>query len=179
VNIASVLDFWFKEIPQEQWWRSNPEIDEVIRSRFGGLHERAKNCELSDWRDTKEGRLAEIIILDQFSRNLYRNSPLAFENDRLALGLAQEFIRHIDHQNLSLDERTFLYMPFMHSESLLMQERSIELHQQEGLERRLHWSDKHRDIIVRFGRFPHRNKVLSRESTEEEIQFLTMPGSSF
>ena len=179
MSISSVQSFWFGEISPEQWWRSNPEIDEIIRSRFGGLHERARNCELSDWRDSKEGRLAEIIILDQFSRNLHRDSPLAYENDRLALGLAQEFIRHFDHQNMSLDERTFLYMPFMHSESLVIQDRSIELHRQDGLERRLHWANKHREIIVRFGRFPHRNVALSRESSEEEVKFLTMPGSAF
>ncbi len=179
MNHLDVLDFWFKELEPKQWWIKDVELDEAIRSRFLNLHKQAAACELSDWRETANGRLAEIIILDQFSRNLYRDTPSAFAYDALALGLAQEAIRNGDDQVLEPVERSFLYMPFMHSESLPIHEKAVELFTNNGIENNLDFEIKHKVIIERFGRYPHRNEILDRSSTAEEIEFLKQPNSSF
>jgi len=130
-------------------------------------------------RDSAEGRLAEIILLDQFSRNLYRNSPLAFACDPLALGLAQEAIRAGVEAELTPVQRSFLYLPFMHSESLAIHQVALQLYERNGLESNLEFERLHKSIIERFGRYPHRNAVLGRQSTAEELAFLQEPGSSF
>lgn len=174
-----VLDFWFNELEPAHWWKSDMQVDLAIKERFSAIHAQASQCELSSWRSSLKGRIAEIIVLDQFSRNLYRNSSKAFENDALALGLAQEAVKDAGHSSLSVQERTFLYMPFMHSESLAIHAVSMRLHEPPEMESRLIWEIKHRDIIKRFGRYPHRNKVLGRASTNEELEFLSTPGSSF
>ncbi|WP_047046989.1 DUF924 family protein [Vibrio mexicanus] len=179
MNHLDVLDFWFKELEPKQWWVKDTNLDETIRSRFHNLHTQAAVCELSDWRETAKGRLAEIIILDQFSRNLYRDTPSAFAYDALALGLAQEAIRTGDDQALEPIERSFLYMPFMHSESLTIHEQAIVLFTKNGIENNLDFEIKHKVIIERFGRYPHRNEILGRTSTKEEIEFLKQPDSSF
>ncbi|EAO7613966.1 DUF924 domain-containing protein, partial [Salmonella enterica] len=131
------------------------------------------------WRKTAEGRLAEIIVLDQFSRNLFRDSPQAFAQDSLALALAQEAISLNLDQQLSPEQRAFLYMPFMHSESKLIHEFALKLFQRLGNPTNLEFEKKHKVIIDRFGRYPHRNQILGRESTDEELTFLTQPDSSF
>ena len=176
---TDVLDFWFNEIPSENWFKKDEAFDEEIRRRFGSLHARAVQGELFEWRATIEGRLAEIIVLDQFSRNMYREDLRAFQYDGMALVLAQEAVRAKDAGNLPLEQRSFLYMPFMHSESLQIHDLAMMYFDQPGLEDSFEYEKKHRAIIKRFGRYPHRNDVLGRISTPEERAFLTQPGSSF
>ena len=139
----------------------------------------AKQAELWTWRENAEGRLAEIIILDQFSRNLYRDQAAAFAQDAQALTLAQEAIRLGLDQQLAPEQRSFLYMPFMHSESKLIHEEALKLFEALGNPINLDFEHRHKVIIDRFGRYPHRNAILGRESTPEEIEFLKQPNSHF
>lgn len=179
-SAQTVLDFWFHETPQSNWFTQDAAFDELLRARFAGIHTAASRCELSAWRATPEGRLAEVIVLDQFSRNLYRGRPEAFAWDALALALAQEAVRGGDDQRLeTAPQRAFLYMPFMHSESRLVHQDALRLFAQAGLEDNLRYEQMHWRIIERFGRYPHRNAVLGRVSTEEELAFLKEPNSSF
>jgi uncharacterized protein (DUF924 family) len=134
---------------------------------------------LFEWRKDAHGRLAEVIVLDQFSRNMFRNSPLSFTCDSLALALAQEAISVGADKSLNQAERSFLYMPFMHSESLKIHEIATELFRDNGNKNSLDFELKHKAIIARFGRYPHRNSILGRKSTDEEIEFLKQPGSGF
>lgn len=175
----AVLDFWFEEISPRQWWEKSEPFDRQIEARFGDLLQAAGRCELFGWRATPAGRLAEIIVLDQFSRNIYRDQPGAFAYDALALGLAQEAIAAAADQELEPVARAFLYMPFMHSESALIHVEAIALFSQPGMEGNLAFAIRHKEIIDRFGRYPHRNAQLGRTSTPEEIAFLKTPGSSF
>ena len=175
----TVLQFWFEDIKPAQWWKKDPQFDELIAQRFGELHARAGRCELYEWRDSARGRLAEIIVLDQFSRNIHRDSGLAFANDPLALALAQEAVRAGADTELSAEQRVFLYLPFMHSESLLIHRIALQLFERNGLASNLDFERRHMAIIERFGRYPHRNGLLGRESTPEELEFLQQPGSSF
>ncbi len=177
--IEEVLSFWFEESGPEEWWNSDPRFDAAIRSRFGTLHDRAVRGELYAWRDTPQGRLAEIIVLDQFSRNLYRDDPRAFAADGMALALAQEAVRTGADQAVSPDRRRFFYMPYEHSESAGIHEAAIPLFESLDEPETLDFEMRHKAIIDRFGRYPHRNRVLGRPSTEEEIAFLREPGSSF
>jgi uncharacterized protein (DUF924 family) len=163
----------------KQWFTKDPAFDHLIKDRFQNTHDAAVSCELSSWRDTGEGRLAEIIVLDQFSRNIYRDTALSFAADPLALALAQEAVRAGAQRNLTLQQKPFLYMPFMHSESPLIHEQAVALFSESGLERNLEFELKHKAIIDRFGRYPHRNTVLGRTSSDAELKFLTTPGSSF
>lgn len=174
-----IIKFWFEEISQAQWWKKDVQFDELIASRFSEVHGQASRCELNQWRDTAEGRLAEIIVLDQFSRNIYRNSSLSFATDSLALVLAQEAIRVGADQDVSEVKRGFFYMPFMHSESPLIHKEAVCLYKAYGNEGNLKFELRHKEIIDRFGRYPHRNDILGRDSTAEEIEFLAQPGSSF
>jgi uncharacterized protein (DUF924 family) len=175
----AVLTFWFSEIEPKSWWVADPTFDELVRTRFAATLDRAVKAELHDWRTTPQGRLAEILVLDQFSRNIFRNSPLAFAQDPMALALSQEAVGAGLAASLSAIERTFLYMPFMHSESRLIHESALELFRENGLEDNFQFELKHKAIIDRFGRYPHRNAILGRASTAEEIEFLKQPGSSF
>lgn len=174
-----VLKFWFEEISPAQWWAKDPLFDEQIRTRFAALHAQAAQCELYPWRDTAHGRLAEIIVLDQFSRNMFRDTPQAFAQDALALALAQEAIAAGAADLLTPIERSFLYLPFMHSESLQIHEVAVQLYTENGLQNNLDFEFKHKAIIEQFGRYPHRNAILGRVSTPEEIEFLKQPNSGF
>lgn len=174
-----VLQFWFEEIDPKHWWGGDEALDRSITGRFSALHAQAARCELYEWRTTAHGRLAEIIVLDQFSRNIFRGTPAAFAQDALALALAQEAVAAGAHSRLAAQERAFVCMPFMHSESRKIHERAVELFRDIGIESNLDYEVKHKAIIDRFGRYPHRNAILGRESTAEEFQFLTQPGSSF
>jgi uncharacterized protein (DUF924 family) len=174
-----IVDFWFEEIEPALWWKKDDGFDALLIERFLEIHKRATLCELYEWRSEPEGRLAEIIILDQFSRNMFRGSALAFANDAMALILSQEAIACGADQALTPGQRTFLYMPFMHSESLQIHEVAVELYRSNGNPGNLDFELKHKKIIEKFGRYPHRNKVLGRQSTNDEIEFLTQPGSSF
>ena len=175
----SVLEFWFNTIPESNWFKKDPEFDQLIAAKFGQLHTEACAGELFEWRETATGRLAEIIVLDQFSRNLFRDQPNAFAADPLALALAQEAIRQRADQALETRQLSFLYMPFMHSESLKIHQQAVKLFAQPGLEHNLEFEIKHMQIIERFGRYPHRNAILGRPSTQPELEFLQQPGSSF
>ena len=174
-----VLNFWFEELSPKDWFAGGEELDSLISERFGSVHAMAAQSELSEWRVSVQGRLAEVIVLDQFSRNIHRGTPNAFSCDPLALALAQETIQQGLDKSLSQTERTFLYMPFMHSESLKIHEKAVELFKGNGVENTLDYEYKHKVIIERFGRYPHRNDILNRVSTEEEVEFLSQPGSSF
>jgi len=176
----AVLDFWFKEIEPQAWWVKDNEFDQLIKARFLHTHQAACQGELFSWRHCAQGRLAEIIVLDQFSRNLFRDQPECFAADGIALVLAQEAIQDGTSEQLTIPERTFLYMPFMHSESLLIHEQAVSLFSQPEIpEENLDFELKHKAILERFGRYPHRNAILGRTSTAEEIAFLQQPGSSF
>lgn len=179
MTYQDILNFWFNEIDQELWFKKDDAFDQELLQRFGTVHTQAKNGELSQWRDCLEGCLAEIIVLDQFSRNLFRDKPEAFAYDGMALVLAQEAIRHFNVTDLPVEQQAFLYMPFMHSESLVIHEEALTLFAGEGLENNYAFELKHKVIIERFGRYPHRNQVLGRESTPEELEFLAGPDSSF
>lgn len=179
MQAQTVLHFWFTELTPQQHFVKDPALDETIRTRFGATLEAAARCELFGWRTTPEGRLAEIIVLDQFSRNAYRDTPHAFAQDALALVLAQELVASGQDQRLPLEQRKFAYMPYMHSESALVHAQAVALFAQPGLEGNLDYELRHQAIIDRFGRYPHRNAVLGRASTAEEIAFLSEPGSSF
>jgi uncharacterized protein (DUF924 family) len=174
-----ILKFWFEEINHSLWWSKNSEFDQQIRERFANIHAQAIRCELYEWRTEAEGRLAEIIVLDQFSRNMFRDSPLSFAYDSLALALSQEAISVGADQELSPIQRSFLYLPFMHSESLIIHEIAVDLYKKNGIQSNLDFEIKHQEIIKKFMRYPHRNKILGRESTKEEIEFLKQPGSGF
>lgn len=174
-----VIEFWFEELKPAQWWRKDVQLDELIRQRFLNVHTRAKQGELSPWRSSAKGCLAEIIVLDQFSRNLFRGTADAFASDAQALALANEALEKGFDQTLTVNEKSFLYMPFMHSESMSVHERALELFSQAGLEGSMRSERQHFEIIQRFGRYPHRNLALGRESTAQEREFLTQAGSSF
>ncbi len=174
-----VLDFWFKEIDPKSWWKKDQAFDARIAREFGDLHTRAIQCELYEWRDTPHGRLAEIIVLDQFSRNIFRDTAQAFAADGLALALAQEAVRVQADNALTPAQKSFLYMPYMHSESPLIHEVALTLFEENGLQDNLNFEIRHKAIIDRFGRYPHRNTILGRQSTDEELEFLKQPGSRF
>ncbi|MDY6941726.1 MAG: DUF924 family protein [Pseudomonadota bacterium] len=171
--------FWFEKLEPRQWWQKDPVLDQNIRDHFSAIHAAAMKCELWQWRNTAEGRLAEILVLDQFSRNIYRDTPNAFACDPLALALAQEAIQLGVDDSLPDTKRAFLYMPYMHSESRAIHQEAVLLFSSPGLESQLDFELKHQAIIDRFGRYPHRNAILGRMSTAEENQFLTQADSSF
>ena len=179
VTSGDVINFWFDEIDPKLWFKKDDQFDQHLRSRFSSIHRRAVQSELFDWRVDAEGRLGEIIVLDQFSRNMFRDSSVAFASDPLSLALAQEGVSLGLDQQLAPEKRTFLYMPYMHSESLKVHEVAVGLFTGLGRENNLDYELRHKAIIERFGRYPHRNEVLGRQSTSEEVEFLTQPGSSF
>ena len=183
---ADVLAFWFGERPgpsRREWFAKDAAFDAQIRGRFGDLHALAVARRLEDWRAAPRPMLALVILLDQFSRNLYRNDARAFAADAHALECAREALARGDDRAMLPVERQFLYLPFEHSESLADQDRALELmgHLDGFAETRdaSEWARRHRVIIARFGRFPHRNAALGRESSAEEREFLSQPGSGF
>jgi len=197
-NVETILRFWFGtatddvEVAEQcgnMWWKKNPGIDNEIRERFEGELNAVAKGEHDDWLEDSRGRLAMIILADQFSRNMYRDTPRAFANDALALSWCKDGIDSGVDGELRSIERVFLYMPLEHSESIEDQRRSVALFTQLAQnvapqQRKLFngyvdYAVRHRDIVQRFGRFPHRNAILGRESTEDEITFLQQPGSSF
>lgn len=174
-----VLKFWFEELSPRDWFIADPAQDERIRQRFGALLAQAGQAELHAWRSHAEGRLAEIIVLDQFSRNIHRDSPRAFAQDPMALVLAQEAVARDALHSLTQSQCSFLLMPYMHSESAAVHEQAEALFRDFASKNSYGFEVKHRKIVDRFGRYPHRNSILGRESSAEEIEFLKQPGSSF
>ncbi len=179
MHAQDILTFWFTELTPQQHFAKDAALDDRIRQRFAATLEAAARCELFEWRATPEGRLAEILVLDQFSRNIYRDTPQAFAQDPLALALAQELVANGLDGSLAPTQRTFAYMPYMHSESRAIHAQSIALFTQLGIERQLDFALRHQAIVERFGRYPHRNAVLGRSSSADEVAFLGQPGSSF
>jgi len=191
-----LLRFWFGPLDDDgfsddahcqRWYAKDPGFDETLRERFGELHARASRGELAPWKETPRGRLALVLLLDQLSRNLYRDTSAMYDNDAEALAVAEQALDAGDEAALAPQERYFLYMPFMHAEDRDAQARCLALFEraQAQLPAPLadrfdpKWAVMHKAIVDRFGRFPHRNELLDRESTPEEREFLTKPGSSF
>ncbi|WP_426073626.1 DUF924 family protein [Janthinobacterium sp. DSP2-3-3] len=186
-----VLDFWF--LPPDNpdygqsrvaWFRKDDGFDAQIRARFGALIDAAIEGGLRAWDATPHGALARLIVLDQLTRNVYRGTPRAFAGDALALALAVSMTEQRLDQQLAPMLRAFAYLPFEHAEDLAMQARAVELFQllsqaQPGFDGMLDYAQRHQEVIARFGRFPHRNAILARPSTPEEVEFLRQPGSSF
>ncbi len=174
-----VLKFWFEETTPKQWWIAAPTFDQLIAERFLSLLNQAAQGELYTWRRSSQGRLAEIIVLDQFSRNIHRHTAAAFAQDPMALVLAQEAIAAGALAQLSPTERSFLLLPYMHSESRAIHVIAENLYREHAPQGNYEFELKHKAIIDRFGRYPHRNAILGRVSTDEEIEFLEQPGSRF
>ena len=174
-----IIDFWFTELEPAKWWQKDSALDLMIQTRFGELHTQATAGELFNWCDTALGSLAEIILLDQFSRNIYRDTPQSFAYDAMALALSQSAIAKKFDNDLTPVQRVFLYIPFMHSESKLIHTHAVTLFRSVGIQSNLDFEFQHKAIIDRFGRYPHRNHILGRQSTAEEIAFLQQPNSGF
>lgn len=187
----SILDFWFGRPddpdygqPRLTWFTRDPAFDALIRARYRDILDSALNGELEHWNDSPRGTLAHLLVLDQLMRNAFRDSARAYAGDEQARRLAIRLVDSGDHLLLAPIERQFAYLPFEHAEDIDHQNRAIALftalaRDEPSLASSVDWARRHRDIIVRFGRFPHRNEVLGRDSTLEEAQFLTEPGSSF
>ena len=186
-----VLDFWF--LPPDnpdygqargEWFRKDEAFDAHLRARFGTLIDAAIEGGLRAWEATLHGALARLIVLDQLTRNVYRGTPRAFAGDAQALALAVALTQAGQDQQLPPMLRAFAYLPFEHAEDLAMQARAVELFQllsqaQPGFDGMLDYAERHQEVIARFGRFPHRNAILGRASTPQEVEFLRQPGSSF
>lgn len=168
--MKEVIRFWFEELKPEDWFKKSDALDQEMRVRFEELYWKASCGELFSWRTSAQGRLAEILLLDQIPRNIFRGTAQAFMTDSLALVLAQEGLTQA--QELPVVQRGFFYMPFMHSESLTIHEEALRLFDQPGLEKRLKYEKMHMDILQQFGRYPHRNAILGRPSTKEEEEYL-------
>ena len=178
-RIEEVLKLWFDELSPDDWFEGEEAVDSHIRERFQGLHEALREQVPEIWRSSARGCLAAVIVLDQFPRNMYRGTSRAFAADGAARALAKEALMHGFDRELPMDERKFLYLLFEHSENPADQVRSIELFGSLENELDLYYARRHKEIIDRFGRFPHRNVVLGRISSPEEIEFIKEPGSSF
>jgi uncharacterized protein (DUF924 family) len=185
-SASEVLLFWFGEVPHESrdvWFRKDPIFDDAIRERFGDAVASALGGAFSDWSHSTRGALARVILLDQFTRNTFRDTPRAFAGDALGLAVATAVVDAGGDLALDRYERQFLYLPFEHSESVAMQDRSVALFaalaRDTGDDSLMPWARRHAEIIHRFGRFPHRNAILGRVSTPEETAFLEEPGSRF
>ncbi|MBE7523972.1 MAG: DUF924 domain-containing protein [Burkholderiales bacterium] len=183
---SDIHAFWFGAPPhaaRAEWFRKDPAFDARIRTRFGPAIDAALAGEFREWSATPRGALARILLLDQFTRNVFRDTPRAFAGDPLALELAGAAVDAGFDRELDRFERAFLYLPFEHSEDPSDQERSLELFgrlaAETGDRSPLEWAEKHAVIVRRFGRFPHRNAILGRASTPEEVAFLQQPGSGF
>lgn len=177
--IDDVLIFWFEELTAKDWFVKNDAVDVAITSRFENVYQEISQTVPDECRSSTKAALAGIIVLDQFPRNMFRNSPKAFETDQVALSLAEEAISLGLDEGLNVTERQFLYMPYQHSENGSVQARSIELYSTLGDPNLLDFAQRHKVIIDRFGRFPHRNDTLGRDTTAEEAIFLQQAGSSF
>lgn len=179
MKYQDILDFWFAHDTEPFWFAKRIDFDQKLTNLFQNTLQHAKQNELFSWRNSAQGRLAEVIVLDQFSRNIYRNTAAAFAQDGQALALAQEAIQQGLDQQLDPKQRCFLYLPFMHSESKLIHEQALTLFSALGDANSLNYELQHKQIIDHFGRYPHRNAILGRPSTPEELKFLQQPNSGF
>lgn len=175
----AVSSFWFEELEPKDWFVKNVDVDREIAKRFGATHLALAGDVPQHWWESADAVLALIVVFDQFSRNIYRGTPLAFATDGLALREAKAAIDAGLDQIVDADRRAFFYMPFEHSENLADQDRSVELFTQLGNDTYLDYAHQHRDVIAEFGRFPHRNAILGRDTTSEEAVYLAKPGAGF
>lgn len=178
-TVQSVLEFWFDRLTPEDWFVKKDAIDQEMTRRFISLHLSLSREIPDEWRETPEARLALLIVLDQFPRNIFRNSPHAFATDGLALREAKAAIAAGADQAVPEERRFIFYMPFEHAESMAEQDRAVELFTALGNANYLDYAQRHRSVIARFGRFPHRNPILGRENTPEETEYLAQPGAGF
>jgi len=176
---AEIIRFWFDEHGPADWFASAPEFDAAIASRFAATHAAIARGEGWSWRTTPSGRLAEIIVLDQFSRQLFRGKAQAFATDGMALALAQEAVGGGHHNFLPPNQRMFVLLPFMHAESAEMQRESVRLHTALGMDDLLKYATGHAEVIERFGRFPKRNAALGRVSSPEEEAYIVSTQGMF
>ena len=174
-----ILNFWFKECKPEQWFKKNDDFDQLIGKNFSNTIDDAIGGKMDGWEYTETGCLALIIVLDQFTRNVFRDNQRAFVGDNKALVLSHKCSDKGYLQNPDINRRKFMLMPMMHSENINVQDTALPLFKKYASEKDYEYAEKHRDIIARFGRFPHRNVILGRKSSNEELEFLKQPGSSF
>jgi len=179
IDKEEILNFWFIECKSEQWFKKNENFDRMIENRFYSAFEDAIEGKMDFWEVTETGCLALIIVLDQFTRNMFRETPLAFVGDKRALDLSQKCFDNDYLKNPDIHRRRFMLMPMMHSENLSVQDAALPLFNKYASKKDYEYAKKHREIILKFGRFPHRNIILGRKSTKEEIVFLKQPGSYF
>jgi uncharacterized protein (DUF924 family) len=172
-RIPNLLDYWFSQGMAKHWFASTPALDRELRERYEALWQRALAGELDDWTETPEGALALTIVLDQLPLNMYRGQPLSFAGEAKALAVVRAAIARGHDQGIGKERLLFLYMPLMHSENLADQDLSLQLFRAAGLDTR--YPEHHRGIVHRFGRFPHRNAILGRVSTPEELDYLASP----
>ena len=177
--VANILHFWFDEIPREAWFGKEEAFDQRLRERFLAHHEHIAVLPVADCVRAAETAMASVIALDQFPRNMFRSTPRAFATDAKAREIADRAIVNGFEAALSKDERSFLYLPYQHAEDAVAQARGVDLMAKLEDTELTRWALAHKDVIDRFGRFPHRNNILGRMSTPEEIAFLAQPGSSF
>jgi uncharacterized protein (DUF924 family) len=177
--IGEVIDFWFRALPREAWFRKDADVDRKIRDRFLALYDELAVCTADNLSASADKALAAVIVLDQFPRNMFRDTANAFATDGLALAIARQAIASGLDQELPAEQRIFLYLPFEHSEALADQLRCIDLTEKLGEAEYARYARLHHDVIARFGRFPHRNALLGRASTPDEEAFLKEPGSRF
>lgn len=176
---GDVLDFWFHTLTPEDWFKKSDDTDSIIREKFAATHLSLARSISDVWRADGDARLALIIVLDQFPRNIYRDTPLAFATDGLALREARHAVDAGLDKDVASDRRVFLYLPFEHSENLADQKRAVSLIAELGDETYTKYAEAHRDVIIEFGRFPHRNQILGRTSTPAEQRYLEKPGAGF
>jgi len=179
MNYPEIITFWFEILSPKDWWRKNEALDTRIRDQFAEMHTQVVAGKTQAWQATDEGRLAEVIVLDQFSRNMYRGQPASFAYDALALERCKTAVAAGTAGRLDPLRVSFLLMPYMHSESLQEHAEGLPLFQQYCAESTVEYETRHAIIIERFGRYPHRNEILGRTSSAEELEFLSGPGSSF
>lgn len=179
IKQEEIVNFWFDECTPDQWFKKNPEFDKVIKKRFSVILEFALEGRFDSWSNSETGCLALILLLDQFTRNIFRESPRAFSGDEKALELSFKCIENGYLENGDMQKCKFMLLPMMHSEQISIQNYSLPLFKNLNDENTFNFALKHREIIKRFGRFPHRNSVLGRKSTKEEKEFLKQPGSTF
>ena len=170
--IREILDFWFSDEVRPLWFKSTPEFDELLRERYEQVWGLARADSYDHWEQEAESALALVIILDQFPLNMFREDARQYSTEAHARRIARAAIEQGFDQQLSQPQKAFLYLPYMHSESIQDQNTSVALYEKAGLEENLRYAIHHRDVIKRFGRFPHRNQVLGRVSSEEEIEYL-------
>ncbi len=167
-----IIDFWFSDRVKKLWFSSTLEFDDEIRIKYETLWKLASEKKLDNWKNTPAGSLALVIILDQFPLNMFRNQAKSFSTEKMALNIARNAIKGEQDKEIGVDKVQFLYMPFMHSENIKDQNMSVKLFKEANLIENTGFAEHHRDIVMKYGRFPHRNAILARESTEDELVYL-------